>query len=287
MLFLQLVSGWVAELQTSESHGWAVPRRQSRSLNPATRLKPNPPHLPGVYRQSASRLNSSDMDPLSILSIAAAVVAFVDFGGKLVGAARDYVKRGDPSDVTAGLADLARDSGQLGRLGRQIESAQGKPESSAVSQNPEFEAVLGEVARESALVAQGVRDLVLKLQTDDENRKNASLGRHLFNTVKGGAAVYATIETNLRNAEQRLGRINSAMISAVLGCLWYVWPGPLSLPVGLCCLTPRHQGRFEIHGTRHSQHLALPWPGECQFPALGAHDGVVLPGREEDPARER
>jgi hypothetical protein len=228
------------------------------------------------------------MDPLSILSIAAAVVAFVDFGGKLLGSARDYVKRDDASDVTTGLADLARDSGQLGRLGRQIESAQGKLESSAASRNPEFEAVLSEVARESALVAKGVGDLVLKLQTDDENRKNASLGRHLFSTAKGGAAVYATIETNLRNAEQRLGRINSAMISAVLGCLWYVWPGPLRSPVGQRCLiTPCHQGRFEIYGTRHSQHLALPWPRECQFPALGARDGVVLPGREENPARER
>ncbi|KAK3896786.1 hypothetical protein C8A05DRAFT_20316 [Staphylotrichum tortipilum] len=162
------------------------------------------------------------MDPLSILSIAAAVVAFVDFGGKLVGAAWDHLKRDDADDVTTGLADLARDSSQLGRLGRQIGGAQRKLESSAASRNPEFEAVLVDVARESALVSKSVEDLVLTLQANNENRKNASLGRHLLITVKGGESEYATIEKSLRNAEQRLGRINSTMVSAVLACLWYV-----------------------------------------------------------------
>ncbi|KAK1765409.1 hypothetical protein QBC33DRAFT_621203 [Phialemonium atrogriseum] len=157
------------------------------------------------------------MDPLSILSIAAAVVAFVDFGGKILNSASHHLRRDD--DLTTALEDLAREAGQLGRLGRRIESTHGQPESSA-SQNPEFDAVLVELARESTLVSEDVETLISTLQTTNGNRKaTTSLRLHLLKTVKDGGSEYSATERKVRKAEQRLSSIKSAMMSAVLACL--------------------------------------------------------------------
>lgn len=172
------------------------------------------------------------MDPLSILSIAAAVVAFVDFGGKILSSASHHLRR--DNDLTTALEDLAREAGQLGRLGRRIESTHGQSESSA-SQNPEFDAVLVELARESTLVSEDVETLISTLQTTNGNRKaTTSLRLHLLKTAKDGGSEYSATERKVRKAEQRLSSIKSAMMSAVLACLWYVRAPSFVVPVVHC-----------------------------------------------------
>ena len=104
------------------------------------------------------------MDPLSILAIAAAVVAFVDFGGKLLRSASKRLRDAESVDLATSLEDLTREAAHLGRLGCRIESTHKSSESSA-SRNLEFDALLAELAREATVVSDDVEDLVATLQT--------------------------------------------------------------------------------------------------------------------------
>ena len=159
------------------------------------------------------------MDPLSILSVAAAVVAFVDFGGKMLNSTWDHLRQGD--DMTAPLEDLAREAGHLGRLSRQIQNTRGRPGSPA-SQNLEFDAVLAELAKEATQVSEDVESLISTLQTANEKRKNQSLRLHLMKAGKDGGSEYSANEKKMQAAEDRLRGIKTDMMSAVLACLWYV-----------------------------------------------------------------
>ncbi len=171
------------------------------------------------------------MDPLSVLSIAAAVVAFIDFGAKLVGAAQDHLKRDDADDVETALADLARIPRQLKVLSHGIEQAQASFKSSA-SRNPDLENVLVMAVDASTAVLNNIDALISTLQVDNENRKNASLRRHLFNAAKGGESAYSEIEKKLRSANSRIGNLQAYIMSVVMSCLWYVGAVLLGLGVG-------------------------------------------------------
>jgi chromosome segregation ATPase len=159
------------------------------------------------------------MDPISILSVAAAVVAFVDFGGKMLSSTWYHLRRDD--DMTIPLEDLAREAGQLGRLSRQILSTRGRP-GSPEGQNLEFNAVLAELAKEAAQVSEDVESLISTLQTANEKRKNQSLRLHLIKAAKDGGSEYSANEKKMQAAEDRLRGIKTDMMSAVLACLWYV-----------------------------------------------------------------
>ncbi len=162
------------------------------------------------------------MDPLSILSIAAAVVAFVDLGGKLLSSASKRFRDTDPVDLATSLEDLTREAAHLGHLGHRIESMHKMPESSA-SQNPEFDALLAELAREATIVSKDIEGLVTTLQaTDKTPHQKRSSRLHLTKTSKDRSDDTESLSKTIQNAQQRLGMIKESMMSTVLTCLWYV-----------------------------------------------------------------
>ena len=155
------------------------------------------------------------MDPLSILAIAAAVVAFVDFGGKLLRAASKRLGDADPVDLATSLEDLTREAAHLGRLGRRIESTHKSSEASA-SRNPEFDALLVELAREATVVSDDIEGLVATLQTTNKTPRQKKSSRK---AAKDGSS---ETEMKIQEAQQRLRMIKDSMMSTVLTCLWYV-----------------------------------------------------------------
>ncbi len=162
------------------------------------------------------------MDPLSILSVAAAVVAFVDFGGKLLGSASKRLSDVDPVDLATSLEDLTREATHLCRLGGRIESMQRMSESSA-SQNPEFDALLAQLAREATIVSEDIEGLVATLQITQKTPRQKRLSRlHLTKASKDRSDELESLSKRIQNARQRLSMIKDSMMSTVLTCLWYV-----------------------------------------------------------------
>ena len=157
------------------------------------------------------------MDPLSILAIAAAVVAFVDFGGKLLRSASKRLKDADPIDLATSLEDLTREAAHLDCLGRRIESTHKSSEASA-SRNPELDALLVELAREATVVSDDIEGLVATLQTTNKTPRQKKPPRK---AAKDGSGETEKIQ----KAQQRLSMIKDSMMSTVLTCLWYVPTG--------------------------------------------------------------
>ncbi len=147
------------------------------------------------------------MDPLSVLSIAAAVVAFVDFGGKLLSSASRRLKRND--GLTAAFEDLEKEAGHLGRLGRRIESTHKQSSELFATQDPESDALLLEVARDCIAVSKDVENLVATLQTATK-------------TYAGGGSEHEVTKKRIQRAEQSLASINGSIMSTVMACLWWV-----------------------------------------------------------------
>ncbi len=167
------------------------------------------------------------MDPLSVLSIAAAVVAFVDFGGKILKSASDYLHTKKYESLTATLEDLAKEAEQLQIVGNRIGSTQ-RGRDLPGSQNLELDVVLAELAREATVVSGEVGALISALQVINQKRKSGlSVHWNPAKTPRSGDSDHLAIEGKARKAEQKLQSIKSTITSAVLTCLWYVTDAPI------------------------------------------------------------
>ncbi|KLU93066.1 hypothetical protein MAPG_12007 [Magnaporthiopsis poae ATCC 64411] len=147
------------------------------------------------------------MDPLSILSIATAVVAFVDFGSKILVAARglhadDSNKRaagelaGELQRLIKDAAKLEERAAMIGNIYSELESPHGLEIDSRILQ-------LGGIAEKTA---HGVKSLVLELQ----------------NQAQPGTANASKAEKDIARLDKAISQIRTDMGQAFIDCIWLV-----------------------------------------------------------------
>ena len=159
------------------------------------------------------------MDPLSALSVAAAVVQFVDFGTRVLSDARHiYESSSGQTPVNLELSTVTDD---LSRLSGDVESKaeKAKLQNTAGSDSlNDSEEIFLRLCRECKEISGELQRSLKKLQASRVNKIDLAVKSVLL-SVKGMMA-----EKDIKTLKDRLGQIREQMKMAVLVFLWYGAP---------------------------------------------------------------
>jgi hypothetical protein len=160
------------------------------------------------------------MDPLGALSVAAAVVQFVDFGTRVLSDARHIYK--SSSGQTPVNLELSMVTDDLSRLIDDVESKAEKASlqstNVSVSLNSPEESFL-RLCRKCKDISSELQLSLGKLQASGPNKIDLAV-KSVFLSVKGVIA-----EKDIETLKDRLSQIREQMKMAVLVFLWYGTPG--------------------------------------------------------------
>ncbi|KAL8376442.1 hypothetical protein RB595_007504 [Gaeumannomyces hyphopodioides] len=143
------------------------------------------------------------MDPLSILSIAAAVVAFVDFGGKILGAAKTLRSGAHIQDAAVEAARLTKQVNELEEQAIMVMKIYERLESMRVREVDRQ--VLG-VCTDAAETARSIKGLVLQLSPPQQSKlvtgvKNILISKNSSETIESRIK---TLDEGLKNIAQKM-----------------------------------------------------------------------------------
>lgn len=150
------------------------------------------------------------MDPLSALSVAAAVVQFVDYGTRILTDAREIYKSSwgqTPKNLE--LSTVAID---LSQLSDEVDSRSSRL---SLEKGRESEEVFLRLCRECKEISDDLQGSLTKLQARGTNRLELTASS-LFVALKG---VWSA--KKVEKLKERLNQVRQQMMMAVLVFLWY------------------------------------------------------------------
>ncbi|KAL8382080.1 hypothetical protein RB595_006052 [Gaeumannomyces hyphopodioides] len=152
------------------------------------------------------------MDPLSILSIATAVVAFVDFGSKILVAARGIYTGASKKPIDEelqrliqGALELEERAAMIKRVYTELESPRGREIDNRILQ-------LGVAAEEAA---QGINGFVLELQSSATKSKTKG-----FLTSKFSSPDDMEVGAKIARLDNAVSQVRIDMGRAFIDCMW-------------------------------------------------------------------